>query len=143
MQVDARRDGALLLELYSRDGIGTMIRWGARTSNKSACLAMHTAAGGSIRLGHGRSRDFYEGMRPADPADVAAIAELLAPLEAEGVLAPRSRAQLEADLPHFVVAEREAKVCVMLSDLQDSMLDVHRQVEKRTSVRGRRSWAAR
>lgn len=60
--------------------------------------------------GHGRSRDFYEGMRPADPADVAAIAELLAPLEAEGILAPRSRAQLEADLPHFVVAEREAKV---------------------------------
>ena len=57
-----------------------------------------------------RSRDFYEGMRPADPADVAAIAELLAPLEAEGILAPRSRAQLEADLPHFVVAEREAKV---------------------------------
>ena len=27
MQVDARRDGALLLELYSRDGLGTMIRW--------------------------------------------------------------------------------------------------------------------
>ena len=49
-------------------------------------------------------------MRPADPADLAAIAELLAPLEAEGILAPRSRAQLEADLPHFVVAEREAKV---------------------------------
>jgi len=27
VQVDARRDGALLLELYSRDGLGTMIRW--------------------------------------------------------------------------------------------------------------------
>ena len=61
------------------------------------------------------SRDFYEGMRPADPADLAAIAELLAPLEAEGILAPRSRAQLEADLPHFVVAEREAKVGVTVS----------------------------
>ena len=36
MQVDARRDGALLLELYSRDGIGTMIRWGTRTPNNFA-----------------------------------------------------------------------------------------------------------
>ncbi|KAK9836948.1 hypothetical protein WJX81_002033 [Elliptochloris bilobata] len=88
--VDARRDGALLLELYSRDGIGTMI-----------------------------SRDFYEGMRRADPADLAAVAELLAPLEAEGVLAPRSHAQLEGDLPFFVVAEREAKIlgCAMMRPL--------------------------
>ena len=54
-------------------------------------------------------------MRPADPADVAAIAELLAPLEAEGILAPRSRVQLEADLPHFVVAEREAKVGITVA----------------------------
>jgi N-acetylglutamate synthase-like GNAT family acetyltransferase len=48
-------------------------------------------------------------MRRADAGDLAAVAELLAPLEAAGVLAPRSRAQLEADLPFFVVAEREAK----------------------------------
>ena len=57
-----------------------------------------------------RSRDFYEGMRRADAGDLEAVAQLLAPLEAAGVLAPRSRAQLEADLPFFVVAEREAKV---------------------------------
>jgi len=48
-------------------------------------------------------------MRRADAGDLAAVAELLAPLEAAGVLAPRPRAQLEADLPFFVVAEREAK----------------------------------
>ena len=42
--VDARIDGGLLLELYTRDGIGTMI-----------------------------STDFYEGIRRAGPADVPAI----------------------------------------------------------------------
>jgi amino-acid N-acetyltransferase len=42
--VDARTDGGLLLELYSRDGIGTMI-----------------------------STDFYEGIRRAGPSDVAGI----------------------------------------------------------------------
>jgi hypothetical protein len=42
--VDARIDGGLLLELYSRDGVGTMI-----------------------------STDFYEGIRHAGPADVSAI----------------------------------------------------------------------
>lgn len=42
--VDARLDGGLLLELYSRDGVGTMI-----------------------------SADFYEGIRRAGPLDVSAV----------------------------------------------------------------------
>lgn len=42
--LDARLDGGLLLELYSRDGVGTMI-----------------------------SADFYEGIRKARPADLDAI----------------------------------------------------------------------
>jgi hypothetical protein len=42
--VDARIDGGILLELYSRDGIGTMI-----------------------------STDFYEGIRRAGPSDIAGI----------------------------------------------------------------------
>lgn len=42
--IDARIDGGLLLELYSRDGVGTMI-----------------------------STDFYEGIRRAGPGDVPAI----------------------------------------------------------------------
>ena len=42
--VDARIDGGMLLELYSRDGVGTMI-----------------------------SADFYEGIRPARSTDLEAI----------------------------------------------------------------------
>lgn len=53
--LDARIDGGLLLELYSRDGVGTMI-----------------------------SADFYEGIRRAGPADAEAIAGLLKPLEDAG-----------------------------------------------------------
>lgn len=90
LQVDARVDGGLLLELYSRDGVGTMI-----------------------------STDFYEGIRPASPPDVDAIADLLAPLAAAGITRHRSREQIVSDLPTFTVVEREAKVgpCCLLSGL--------------------------
>lgn len=51
--VDARLDGGLLLELYSRDGVGTMI-----------------------------SADFYEGIRRAGPLDVPAVKVRSGPLGA-------------------------------------------------------------
>ncbi|KAL3154263.1 hypothetical protein ABBQ32_013759 [Trebouxia sp. C0010 RCD-2024] len=88
--VDARMDGALLLELYSRDGVGTML-----------------------------SADFYEGIRGAVPQDLAAIQGLLLPLEERGILAPRSDAQLLSDLRFFRVAERDANVlaCAMVKPL--------------------------
>jgi hypothetical protein len=57
--VDARMEGGLLLELYRRDGVGTMI-----------------------------SADFYEGIRRAGPLDVPAVQELLSPLEAAGAGLP-------------------------------------------------------
>ncbi|KAK9824282.1 hypothetical protein WJX72_009159 [[Myrmecia] bisecta] len=88
--VDARIDGGLLLELYSRDGVGTMI-----------------------------SADFYEGIRQALPHDLESIAALLQPLEAAGIVRPRTTAQLLADLPSFTVVEREDKVlaCALVSDI--------------------------
>lgn len=49
-------------ELYSRDGIGTMI-----------------------------STDFYEGIRAARHTDIDAICALLQPLERAGILVGRSR----------------------------------------------------
>ena len=51
--------------------------------------------------------------------DLAAIRELLAPLEERGVLVRRSAEQLLADLPHFTVVEREARVlaCAMVKPL--------------------------
>ena len=74
-------DGALLLELYSRDGIGTLI-----------------------------TADNYEGLRTATIKDIGGIIELIEPLEAEGVLVKRSREQLELDINNFTVIERDGMV---------------------------------
>lgn len=88
--VDARIDGGLLLELYSRDGVGTMI-----------------------------SADFYEGIRRAGALDVPAVQALLQPLEAVGIVVARSEAALTAEIDSFVVIERENRVlaCAQLRAL--------------------------
>eukprot|EP00775_Hariotina_reticulata_P009748 gene9748-9906_t len=78
--VDARLDGGILLELYSRDGVGTMI-----------------------------STDFYEGIRKAAPSDLEAVQALLEPLERNGVLVRRSTEELRQQLSNFTVIERETK----------------------------------
>ncbi|KAL6785069.1 LCI8A [Auxenochlorella protothecoides x Auxenochlorella symbiontica] len=95
--VDAAGDGGLLLELYSRDGVGSMV-----------------------------STDLYEGMRPAEPRDLGPIAELLRPLEEGGFLVRRSAARLAADLPHFTVWEREGRVlgCVAAPPLGDGVAEL-------------------
>ncbi|MEW5790439.1 MAG: amino-acid N-acetyltransferase [Pseudomonadota bacterium] len=74
-------DGALLLELFSRDGCGTLI-----------------------------SSDPFENIRPATIHDVGGIIELIEPLEAAGVLVKRSRELLEMEIGHFVVVERDGQV---------------------------------
>jgi amino-acid N-acetyltransferase len=88
--LDARVDGGLLLELYSRDGVGTMI-----------------------------SADFYEGLRKANHGDVEGVQSLLLPLEKEGILVKRSKEELEAMMSDFIVIERETKLmgCAMLLPL--------------------------
>ena len=88
--VDARADGGLLLELYSRDGVGTMI-----------------------------SADFYEGIRRARATDVDGIQALLAPLEREGVLVKRSKEELAELVANFTVLDREARIlgCALLLPL--------------------------
>ncbi|AOU97272.1 amino-acid N-acetyltransferase [Acidihalobacter yilgarnensis] len=90
--VDRRIDGALLLELYTRDGIGTLISVGG-----------------------------YEHLRPAIIDDVGGILSLIAPLEAEGVLVRRSREQLELEIGHFSVIERDGLViaCAALYGFPD------------------------
>ncbi|MDH5711741.1 MAG: amino-acid N-acetyltransferase [Gammaproteobacteria bacterium] len=74
-------DGALLLELYSRDGVGTLV-----------------------------SADNYEGLRTATIDDIGGIMELIAPLEEKGVLVKRSREQLELDIKYFTVIERDSMI---------------------------------
>lgn len=72
----------LLRELYTRDGSGLMIS----------------------------DDDDYESIRPARVDDARAIAELIAPLEAAGILRPRSREQLELDIDTFSVITRDGMV---------------------------------
>ena len=83
----------LLRELYTRDGAGLMIS----------------------------DEDDYESIRAATVDDARAIAELIAPLEAAGILRPRSREQLELDIDTFSVIVRDGLViaCNALVDYPD------------------------
>ena len=76
--VSRRLDGALLRELFTRDGVGTLI----------------TDAP-------------FEELRPARIDDVAGILELLQPLEEAGVLVRRSRERLETEIERFYLMERD------------------------------------
>ena len=71
-------DGAILEELFTRDGCGTQVI--------------------------GRS---YEQIRAATIDDVPGIIGLIAPLEATGVLVKRSRERLESEVNQFIVIERD------------------------------------
>jgi len=75
------RDGALLQELFTRDGSGTLI-----------------------------THDPYEEIRQAEIEDIGGMLELMSPLEEEGILVRRSRERLETEIGHFVVIERDGMV---------------------------------
>jgi len=74
----SRTDGALLRELFTRDGAGTLI----------------TASP-------------FEELRAARIDDVAGILELLRPLEEQGILVRRSREHLENEIDRFFLLERD------------------------------------
>ena len=74
-------NGALLQELFSRDGIGTQIV---------------TEAAERLRL--------------ATINDIGGILDLIRPLEQQGLLVRRSREQLEMEIDQFVVIERDGLV---------------------------------
>ncbi len=79
--LDRRIDGALLGELFTRDGVGTMV-----------CA------------------DYYDATRRATIEDVGGILELIEPLERSGVLVRRSREKLENEVEHYVVLERDRTI---------------------------------
>lgn len=87
--LNARIDGALLLELYTRDGIGTLI-----------------------------STQQFEQLKTATEENINGILELIRPLEEKGVLIKRSREQLELEIEKFHVITRDHEViaCVALYD---------------------------
>lgn len=79
--ISRHRDGAILQELFTRDGVGTLI-----------------------------AADRYEETRPASADDIGGILELIEPLEADGTLVRRGRERLEAEVDRFLVMERDRTV---------------------------------
>jgi len=79
--VSTETQGGLLLELYTRDGIGTMF-----------------------------NASLYEIIRQANIDDVSGIIDLIEPLEEKGALIKRSREQLELEINQFSVIERDGKI---------------------------------
>ena len=76
--VDRKLDGGLLLELFTREGVGTMI-----------------------------SQDSLEQLRQATIEDVGGILQLIEPLETQGALIKRSRELLEIEIDRFLVLEHD------------------------------------
>ena len=86
---------ALLGELFTRDGIGTMI-----------------------------TRQGYEQLRKARLEDVGGLLALLGPLEQRGILVARSRERLEHEIDDYVVLERDGMVigCAALHLSRDAAM---------------------
>lgn len=79
--VERRVDGAVLQELFTREGRGTLV-----------------------------TQEQYEGIRSAHTEDIPGILQLLGPLEDAGFLVRRSRETLEHEIDRFVVVERDGLV---------------------------------
>ena len=76
--ISRHADGALLLELFTHEGVGSMI-----------------------------TRDPLEQLRDAGIGDVGGILRLIEPLEADGTLVKRSRELLEIEISRFSVLEHD------------------------------------
>ena len=74
-------DGTLLRELFSRDGVGTII-----------------------------TRESLEIMRDARPDDISGLVALIEPLEEAGILVRRSRELLEREISRFSVVEHDGMI---------------------------------
>ena len=79
--IGRQMDGALLRELFTRDGIGTLL-----------------------------TAEPYEEIRNAGIDDIGGILELLGPLEQSGVLVRRSRELLETEIDRFTVVELDGTI---------------------------------
>jgi amino-acid N-acetyltransferase len=91
-------EGALLLELFTRDGCGTLI-----------------------------TSESFEDVRSATIEDLAGLIELITPLEDEDILVRRSREKLEMEIEHFTVVERDGMIiaCAALYPfLQDKVAEL-------------------
>ena len=71
-------DGALLLEVFTHDGIGTMV-----------------------------VDEKLESLREAEPDDVGGILQLIEPFERDGTLVRRERTEIERDIGYYTVIEHD------------------------------------
>lgn len=74
-------DGALLLEIYVHDGIGTMV-----------------------------VDEKLESLREASVDDIGGILQLIEPLEKDGTLVKRSRTEIERDISQYTVIEHDGVI---------------------------------
>ena len=74
--IDRDKDGGLLLEFFTPQGVGTVL-----------------------------TRDPLFRLREATVEDIGALASVIAPMEADGTLVRRSRERLEAEVERFTVVE--------------------------------------
>ena len=91
--IDSKIEGGLLLELLSADGVAAML-----------------------------SKDPFDAVRVANPSDINAIADLIAPATASGALAPRTVQDIAETIDSFAVVARDDVLiaCASLSVEGDS-----------------------
>ncbi|MBU2864910.1 amino-acid N-acetyltransferase [Reinekea forsetii] len=95
--IDGHEDGALLSELFTRDGVGTLV-----------------------------ARDSYDTFRKARPNDISGIAALLKPLEDQQILVKRDQETLENDIDHYLVNERDGMIigCAAVFPLNEHIAEI-------------------
>ena len=90
-------DGALLRELFSREGVGTII-----------------------------TRESLETLRDARPDDISGLVALIEPLEEEGILVRRSRELLEREITRFSIVVHDGLIvgCAALYPYGDDQAEL-------------------
>lgn len=95
--ISYHQDGALLTELFTREGAGTLV-----------------------------VQESYEQVRQAGIDDVGGILELIRPMEQSGILVRRSRELLETEINRFVLVERDGATigCAALYPYEDGSAEL-------------------
>ncbi|WJG10019.1 amino-acid N-acetyltransferase [Aliiglaciecola sp. LCG003] len=108
--VSYKTDGALLQELFTRDGAGSLV-----------------------------SKRHYEQLRQAKIEDVGGILQLINPLEEKGILVKRSRELLESEIEQFTLIERDGMVvaCAALYPYRDERIGELACVATHSDYRGK------
>jgi len=90
-------DGAVLQELFTRDGIGTIV-----------------------------TRESLDHLRDAKPDDIGSLIALIEPLEDDGTLVHRPREMLEREIEHFSVVEHDRMIvgCAALYVHEESVAEL-------------------